>query len=295
MRDGLSRQDRSATSFTGRSIRTRAACSRRCPAELQASGCGPSRARCRCSARSRRAARFNPRCPDRFEPCTSTPPGDYRVGPDHMAKCFLHDPATTSAAPMPLVEVSHLVKHFVRGGRRPAHGTLVKAVDDVSFASRRAKPSVWSASPAAARRPRAGACCAWSSRPSGSVRFRGEDVLGVFAPPPARSPAPHADRLPGSVLVAQPADAGAPDRRRAADHPPARRPRAPRRARVAELFRLVGLDPGTSRALPARVQRRPAAAHRPRARAGAEPVVSRPRRAGVGARRLGAGAGRSTC
>ena len=45
---------------------------------------------------------------------------------------------------------------------------------------------------------------------------------------PARGAARHADRLSGSVLVAQPADAGAADRRGAAHHPPARRPRAQR-------------------------------------------------------------------
>jgi oligopeptide/dipeptide ABC transporter ATP-binding protein len=35
---------------------------------------------------------FNPRCPDRFAPCTSAPPPDYKVGPDHNAKCYLHGP-----------------------------------------------------------------------------------------------------------------------------------------------------------------------------------------------------------
>jgi peptide/nickel transport system ATP-binding protein len=34
---------------------------------------------------------FNPRCPDRFEPCTSTPPPDFAVGTAHTAKCYLHD------------------------------------------------------------------------------------------------------------------------------------------------------------------------------------------------------------
>jgi peptide/nickel transport system ATP-binding protein len=33
---------------------------------------------------------FNPRCPDRFEPCTTAPPPDYAVGADHAAKCYLH-------------------------------------------------------------------------------------------------------------------------------------------------------------------------------------------------------------
>jgi oligopeptide/dipeptide ABC transporter ATP-binding protein len=36
---------------------------------------------------------FTPRCPDRFEPCTSTAPADYAVGDEQRAKCHLHDPA----------------------------------------------------------------------------------------------------------------------------------------------------------------------------------------------------------
>jgi peptide/nickel transport system ATP-binding protein len=35
---------------------------------------------------------FNPRCPDRFEPCTAAPPPDYPAGIDHQAKCYLHAP-----------------------------------------------------------------------------------------------------------------------------------------------------------------------------------------------------------
>jgi oligopeptide/dipeptide ABC transporter ATP-binding protein len=35
---------------------------------------------------------FNPRCPDRFEPCTTEPPPDYDVGPGRTAKCYLHAP-----------------------------------------------------------------------------------------------------------------------------------------------------------------------------------------------------------
>ena len=34
---------------------------------------------------------FNPRCPDRFEPCTTEPPVDYPAGPAQTAKCYLHD------------------------------------------------------------------------------------------------------------------------------------------------------------------------------------------------------------
>ena len=62
------------------------------------------------------------------------------------------------------------------------------------------------------------------------------------------------------------------DRRGAAGHPQARR-RGRARARVAELFRLVGPRPGASRSLSARVQRRTAPADRPGARARAQPVI----------------------
>jgi peptide/nickel transport system ATP-binding protein len=33
---------------------------------------------------------FHPRCPDRFEPCTSAPPPDYVTEPGRLAKCYLH-------------------------------------------------------------------------------------------------------------------------------------------------------------------------------------------------------------
>jgi oligopeptide/dipeptide ABC transporter ATP-binding protein len=46
---------------------------------------------------------FNPRCPDRFEPCTTAPPPDYPAGPEQTAKCYLHDPryATSTSRPNP--------------------------------------------------------------------------------------------------------------------------------------------------------------------------------------------------
>ena len=44
---------------------------------------------------------FNPRCPDRFEPCTTAPPPDYAAGPSHTARCYLHAPNPQSAIPNP--------------------------------------------------------------------------------------------------------------------------------------------------------------------------------------------------
>jgi oligopeptide/dipeptide ABC transporter ATP-binding protein len=35
---------------------------------------------------------FNPRCPDRFDPCTTAPPPDYPAGREQTTKCYLHDP-----------------------------------------------------------------------------------------------------------------------------------------------------------------------------------------------------------
>ena len=42
---------------------------------------------------------FNPRCPDRFEPCTAAPPPDYPASPVQAAKCYLHDPALHPSHP----------------------------------------------------------------------------------------------------------------------------------------------------------------------------------------------------
>jgi oligopeptide transport system ATP-binding protein len=42
---------------------------------------------------------FNPRCPERFAPCTAAPPPDYAVGAEHAAKCYLHDPAASHVPP----------------------------------------------------------------------------------------------------------------------------------------------------------------------------------------------------
>ena len=40
---------------------------------------------------------FNPRCPDRFDPCTSQPPAEYIVGSDHSVRCYLRDEASPPA------------------------------------------------------------------------------------------------------------------------------------------------------------------------------------------------------
>jgi peptide/nickel transport system ATP-binding protein len=50
---------------------------------------------------------FNPRCPDRFEPCATAPPPDYAAGPEQTAKCYLHDPNQQST-------INHQPSHVSR-------------------------------------------------------------------------------------------------------------------------------------------------------------------------------------
>jgi oligopeptide/dipeptide ABC transporter ATP-binding protein len=38
---------------------------------------------------------FSPRCGERFERCSSAPPEDFLVGPEHSARCFLLDPVAS--------------------------------------------------------------------------------------------------------------------------------------------------------------------------------------------------------
>ena len=45
-----------------------------------------------------RGCAFHPRCPDRFDRCTSAPPPEYLVGPAHTARCYLHERQPSTAA-----------------------------------------------------------------------------------------------------------------------------------------------------------------------------------------------------
>jgi oligopeptide transport system ATP-binding protein len=46
-----------------------------------------------------RGCAFNPRCPDRFDPCTIDPPPDFPAGDEQSAKCYLHDPRVRRPPP----------------------------------------------------------------------------------------------------------------------------------------------------------------------------------------------------
>jgi len=62
---------------------------------------------------------FTPRCPDRFDRCSTAPPPDYAAGPDQTAKCYLHDqsPGDRQVAvsqPSPLLDHQSLDLHGPR-------------------------------------------------------------------------------------------------------------------------------------------------------------------------------------
>ncbi len=142
---------------------------------------------------------------------------------------------------MPLVEVSHLVKHFVRDSNLLRAGTLVKAVDDVSF-SIEAGETFGLVGESGSGKTTTGRCVLRLVEPtSGSVRFEGEDVLG-FSKSRMREARRHMQivfqdpysslnpRMRASQIVEEPLII-----HKLGD-------RASRAERVRQLFGLVGLD-----------------------------------------------------
>ena len=142
---------------------------------------------------------------------------------------------------MPLVEVSHLMKHFVRDGGLFRKGTLVKAVDDVSFTIE-AGETFGLVGESGSGKTTTGRCMLRLIEPtSGEVRFHGENVLAfprrrlrdarrdmqiVFQDPySSLNPRMRARQIVEEPLIIH----------RLGD-------RQARRERVADLFHLVGLD-----------------------------------------------------
>ncbi|MBA3270877.1 MAG: ABC transporter ATP-binding protein [Acidobacteria bacterium] len=143
---------------------------------------------------------------------------------------------------MALVEVRHLVKHFERGGGFLRAKSVVRAVDDISF-SIEAGETYGLVGESGSGKSTTGRCMLRLIEPtSGEMRFRGEDVLSfdrsrlraarrdmqmVFQDPySSLNPRMKARDIVEEPLIIH----------RIGD-------RAERRDKVAELFRLVGLDP----------------------------------------------------
>jgi ABC-type oligopeptide transport system ATPase subunit len=143
---------------------------------------------------------------------------------------------------MPLLEVSHLVKQFTRGKGLFRRGTTISAVEDVSFTIEEGE-TFGLVGESGSGKTTTGRCVLRLVEPtSGSIRFRGEDILALSKPrlremrrhmqvvfqDPYSSLNP---RMRARQIVEEPLII-----HRLGD-------RVARRQRVAELFQLVGLDP----------------------------------------------------
>jgi ABC-type oligopeptide transport system ATPase subunit len=143
---------------------------------------------------------------------------------------------------MPLVEVSHLIKHFFRDAGLFRQGTRVAAVDDVSFAIDEGE-TFGLVGESGSGKTTTGRCMLRLIEPSsGEVRFRGENVL-EFAPRRMREA-----RRDMQIVFQDPYSSLNPRMRvrQIVEEPLVIHElgdRAQRRERVTELLRLVGLDP----------------------------------------------------
>jgi oligopeptide transport system ATP-binding protein len=142
---------------------------------------------------------------------------------------------------MPLLEVSHLVKHFTRR-RFLRRGAIVKAVDDVSFSIDEGETFGLVGESGSGKTTTGRTLLRLIEPTSGAVRFRGHDVFALSGEQLRRA------RRDMQIVFQDPYSSLNP-RLRARDI--VEEPliihslgdRTARRARVAELFGLVGLDP----------------------------------------------------
>ncbi len=144
---------------------------------------------------------------------------------------------------MPLVEVAHLTREFVRGSGLLSHHTRIRAVDDVSFGIE-ASETFGLVGESGSGKTTTGRCILRLIEPTGgAVRFDGEEVL-AFSPERMR-----AARRDMQIVFQDPYGSLNPRMRvrEIVEEPLVIHgigTRAERRERVAELFRLVGLDAG---------------------------------------------------
>ena len=167
-----------------------------------------------------------------------------RAAPTERASRRSADPGLAGE---PLVEVRDLVKHFpiTRGVIVPAQVGAVQAVDGVSFDVRRGETLGLVGETGCGKSTTARLIMRLLDadrgrgplrRPGHHARCKGARAEG--------DPARDADDLPGPVLVAEPAQDGRLDHRRAVRDPrPADRTRASAASAVQELMETVGLNP----------------------------------------------------
>jgi ABC-type oligopeptide transport system ATPase subunit len=142
----------------------------------------------------------------------------------------------------PLVEVRNLSKHFTRGGGLFQRATIVKAVDGVSFAIEDGE-TFGLVGESGSGKSTTGRCILRLVEPtSGGVSYRGQDVL-AFSSSQMRAARRHMQMIfqdPYSSLNPRMRARDIVDEPLAIHKLGTKRERA---ARVADLFRLVGLDP----------------------------------------------------
>ena len=253
------------------------------------------------AAPSARAARY------RFEKCGERPRLSGSGG--HETACFLSPEAAQplsgrlllrghvmSGAPAPLLEAVGSASTSVGGACRRAGADRARRRQRLAAGHGRARPSAWSANPAAASRRSAAAWCGSTTSRPASCGSRARTSRGIAA----RELRPIA---PTSMqMVFQDPYASLNPRRRVRDlvaEPLRVHRQLGETAEIADRVREL-LEPGrpaprSARALPARVLRRPAPAHRHRPRHRARAAADRRRRAGLGARRLRSRRRSSTC
>jgi ATPase components of various ABC-type transport systems, contain duplicated ATPase len=193
----------------------------------------------------------------------------------------------------PLLQVSGITKRFrVRNAGGPA-GTIV-AVDDVSFEIKRGECLGLVGESGCGKTTLSKVIMRALTPDSGKILFNDHgkcvDVLDLKGEALTEVPPPHPVHLPGPLRLAQPAHDGLRHPERAAGDP---RHRDLRRAQGSrEGADVAGrAECAIPQALPPQLLRRPAPAHRHRARPGPEARPIALRRAGLGARRLDPGPG----
>ena len=214
---------------------------------------------------------FANRCPYRMRICRSEDPGYFAPMPGNRVACWLHDDQAAAARKAFLADEvereprtsSSAVYRSTSRSRAGARSRRSKASISIS---RGARPSAWSARAAAESRPSAARSRA-STRPTAgrSLRRRGYDASRSRRAQGLR--ARHADDLQDPYLLPQSAHDGARADRRGPRDPQRSAPAPSAASESHEIMRLVGPGRRVHEPLPARILRRPAPAHRHRARA----------------------------